>query len=146
MLIYTVTDIQASEIYKFNALGHTVVVCGTSRGMYVDATVTDNTEYQPIWYLFTGQDKLDYNTWAVVPMSVLTWRIRAILAIRGLEQAVNNALDQLPEPNRTIAKRAWDYGSNTERTSQTVVFIQGVLNLTDEEVDEIFIEADKIEI
>jgi hypothetical protein len=79
-----------------------------------------------------------------VPYEVLTWRLRAILALNNLEQDVNNALDQLPEPNKTIAKRAWDYGSKTERQSPTVDFIKGVLNLTDAQVDDYFVQAEAI--
>lgn len=80
----------------------------------------------------------------VVPNEVPTWRLRAILAVNNLENAVTSALDQLSEPNKTIAKKAWDYGSNTERQSPTVDFIKGVLNLTDAQVDDIFVQAANI--
>lgn len=80
-----------------------------------------------------------------VPFEVPTWRLRAVLAIDGKEADVQNALSQLPEPNKTIAQRAWDFGSNTERTSQTVAFIKSVLNLTDAEVDEYFIQANDLQ-
>lgn len=79
-----------------------------------------------------------------VPYEVLTWRLRAILALNNLETDVNNALDLLPEPNKTIAKRAWDYGSKTERQSPTVDFIKGVLSLTDAQVDDFFVQAEAI--
>jgi hypothetical protein len=81
----------------------------------------------------------------IVPFDVPTWRLRAILAINNKEQDVENAINQLPEPNKTIAKRAWDFGSNTERSSQTVVFIKGTLGLTDEEVDNYFIDAQNLQ-
>lgn len=81
----------------------------------------------------------------IVPNEVPTWRLRAVLAIDGKEQDVENALNQLPEPNKTIAKKAWDFGSNTERTSQTVAFIKGVLSLTDAEVDQYFIDAENLQ-
>lgn len=80
-----------------------------------------------------------------VPNEVPTWRLRAILAIGGKETDVQNAIDTLPEPNKTIAQRAWDYGSNTERNSQTVAFIKGVLSLTDAQVDQYFIDADNLQ-
>jgi len=81
-----------------------------------------------------------------VPFEVPTWRLRAILAINNLEQSVSQALDQLSDPQKTIAKRAWDYGSKTERQSPTVDFIKVVLGLTDKQVDEIFINAGAINI
>jgi hypothetical protein len=82
----------------------------------------------------------------IVPFEVPTWRLRAILAINNLEQSVTDALDQLTDPQKTIAKRAWDFGSKTERRSPTVEFIKGVLNLTDSEVDNFFIQAEAIQI
>jgi len=83
---------------------------------------------------------------AIVAFDVPTWRLRAILALDNLEQSVTDALDQLTEPQKTIAKRAWDYGSKTERSSPTVDFIKGVLSLTDIQVDDIFVQAEAIQI
>ncbi|MFO0447448.1 MAG: hypothetical protein ACK52I_01950 [Pseudomonadota bacterium] len=83
---------------------------------------------------------------AIVPFDVPTWRLRAILALDNLEQSVTDALDQLTEPQKTIAKRAWDFGSKTERSSPTVDFIKGVLSLTDTQVDDIFVQAEAIQI
>lgn len=80
-----------------------------------------------------------------VPNQVPTWRLRAVLALDGKETDVQNAIDTLPDPNKTIAQRAWDFGSNTERTSQTVAFIKGVLSLTDAEVDAYFIQANDLQ-
>jgi hypothetical protein len=80
-----------------------------------------------------------------VPFEVPTWRLRAVLALDSKETDVQNAIDTLPEPNKTIAQRAWDFGSNTERTSQTVAFIKGVLSLTDVEVDQYFIDAENLQ-
>ncbi len=81
-----------------------------------------------------------------VPFDVPTWRLRAILALDNLEQSVTDALDQLTEPQKTIAKRAWEFGSKTERSSPTVDFIKGVLSLTDAQVDDIFVQAEAIQI
>ena len=80
-----------------------------------------------------------------VPNEVPTWRLRAVLALDGKETDVQNAINTLPDPNKTIAQRAWDFGSNTERTSQTVAFIKGVLSLTDVEVDQYFIDAENLQ-
>jgi hypothetical protein len=82
----------------------------------------------------------------IVPFEVPTWRLRAILAINNLEQSVTDALDQLTDPQKTIAKKAWSFGSKTERSSPTVDFIKGVLSLTDAEVDDIFVQAEAIQI
>jgi hypothetical protein len=114
------------------------------------ATFTDASNFiiaNPEW---AGTPIIEYEedilpTPVPVPFDVPTWRLRAILAINNKEQDVENAINQLPEPNKTIAKRAWDFGSNTERSSQTVVFIKGTLGLTDEEVDNYFIDAQNLQ-
>lgn len=114
------------------------------------ATFTDASNYilaNPIW---AGTPIIEYEENVIpnpvdVPNEVPTWRLRAVLAIDGKEQDVENALSQLPEPNKTIAQKAWDFGSNTERDSQTVAFIKGVLSLTDAEVDQYFIDAENLQ-
>lgn len=114
------------------------------------ATFTDASNYiiaNPIWAgtpIIEFEEELPQPE-PIVPNEVPTWRLRAVLAIDGKEQDVENALSQLPEPNKTIAQRAWDFGSNTERTSQTVAFIKGVLSLTDAEVDQYFIDAENLQ-
>lgn len=118
---------------------------------YIDfATFTDASNFiiaNPIW---VGTPIIEYEEDItpdpiIVPREVPTWRLRAVLAIDGKESDVQNAIDTLPEPNKTIAQRAWDFGSNTERTSQSVAFIKGVLSLTDAEVDAYFIQANDLQ-
>lgn len=114
------------------------------------ATFTDASNFilaNPIW---AGTPIIEYEEEILpapvpVPYEVPTWRLRAVLALDGKETEVQNAIDTLPEPNKTIAQRAWDFGSNTERGSQTVSFIKGVLSLTDAEVDQYFIDADNLQ-
>ena len=114
------------------------------------ATFTDASNFilaNPIW---AGIPIIEYEEDIVpdpidVPREVPTWRLRAVLALDSKETDVQNAIDTLPEPNKTIAQRAWDFGSNTERTSQTVAFIKGVLSLTDAEVDAYFIQANDLQ-
>lgn len=114
------------------------------------ATFTDATNYilaNPIW---AGTPIIEYEEDILpppvpVPYEVPTWRLRAVLALDGKETDVQNAINSLPDPNKTIAQRAWDFGSSTERGSQTVAFIKGVLSLTDAEVDQYFIDADNLQ-
>jgi hypothetical protein len=115
------------------------------------ATFTDASNFiiaNPEW---AGIPIIEYEeeilpTPVPVPFDVPTWRLRAILALDNLEQSVTDALDQLTDPQKTIAKRAWDFGSKTERSSPTVDFIKGVLSLTDAQVDDIFVQAEAIQI
>lgn len=83
---------------------------------------------------------------ASVPNEVQLWRVRTVLKLMGLEETIAGALEQLEEPTKTGAKTIWEYGTTIERQSQTVKFLQYVLQMTDGQVDEIFIQAEAIEI
>jgi hypothetical protein len=80
------------------------------------------------------------------PAEVQLWRLRTILNLMNLIGTIESALDQLPEPNKTAAKNVWNYGTTVERYSQTVLFIQSVTQMTDDQVDEIFQQAEAIQI
>jgi hypothetical protein len=78
------------------------------------------------------------------PAEVQLWRLRTILKLMNLISTIESALDQLDEPNQTAAKNVWNYGTTVERYSQTVLFIQTVTQMTDDQVDEIFQQAEAI--
>jgi hypothetical protein len=80
------------------------------------------------------------------PTESQLWRVRTILKLMNLIPTIESALDQLPEPNKTAAKNVWNYGTTVERYSQTVLFIQSVTQMTDDQVDEIFQQAEAIQI
>jgi hypothetical protein len=87
-----------------------------------------------------------------VPVRVTRWQLRAQLAIQGLEQAVTDAINALPDSTQAEqefkikAQYAWDFSNNIERQSPTVSMIQAVLGLTDSQVDDIFVNAYQIDI
>ena len=78
------------------------------------------------------------------PTEVQLWRLRTILKLNNLETTIESALNQLEEPTQTAAKNVWNYGTTVERYSQTVLFIQSVTQMTDNQVDEIFQQAEAI--
>ena len=78
------------------------------------------------------------------PQEVALWKIRAVLKSMGLEEQIENSFELLEEPNKTGAKYIWEYGTIIERQSQTVLFLQQVLKMTNEQVNEIFITANNI--
>lgn len=80
----------------------------------------------------------------IVPFEVALWRIRAILKLMGLEATIESALEQLPEPIKIGAKYIWQFGTVIERESQTVLMLQQVLGMTDQQLDDMFIQADGI--
>jgi len=80
------------------------------------------------------------------PIESQLWRVRTILNLMNLIPTIESALDQLEEPTQTAAKNVWNYGTTIERYSQTVLFIQSVTEMTDDQVDEIFQQAEAIQI
>jgi hypothetical protein len=80
------------------------------------------------------------------PAESQLWRVRTILNLMNLVETIESALEQLEEPTKTAAKNVWNYGTTIERYSQTVLFIQSVTQMTDDQVDEIFQQAEAIQI
>jgi hypothetical protein len=78
------------------------------------------------------------------PIESQLWRVRTILNLMNLIPTIESALEQLEEPTKTAAKNVWNYGTTIERYSQTVLFIQSVTQMTDDQVDEIFQQAEAI--
>lgn len=81
-----------------------------------------------------------------IPQEVALWKIRAIIKSMGLEEQIEQSFELLEEPNKTGAKYIWEYGTAIERYSQTVLFLQQVLQMTDEQVNNIFINANNIQL
>ena len=79
-----------------------------------------------------------------VPQEVQLWRIRTVLKLSQLETQIEDALNNLPEPSKTAGLYIWKFGTTVERSSQTVLLLQSVLQLTDEQVDDLFIQANAI--
>ena len=100
----------------------------------------------PIYSNLDGitEEENEYNIKVLNLKEVQLWRLRTILKLMNLETTIESALDELEEPNKTAAKNVWNYGTTVERYSQTVLFIQSVLGLTDKQTNEIFIQAEAI--
>ena len=79
-----------------------------------------------------------------VPYEVQLWRIRTVLKLMQLETQIESAIDAMPEPSKTAATYIWKFGTTVERASQTVMLLQSALQLTDEQVDDLFIQAEAI--
>jgi len=115
----------------------------------IEKTLVNSTELVPI------SDSCEWNgvEWVVIenqiiecPSEVQLWRIRTILKLSSLEQVVETALNNLQEPQKTGALYIWNYGTTVERYSQTVLLLQSILGLTDQQTDDIFIQANNISI
>jgi hypothetical protein len=75
---------------------------------------------------------------------VALWKIRTVLKMMGLEETIQEKFELLEEPEKTAAKYIYEYGTSIERYSKTVLFLQNVLEMTDQQVDQIFTNANNI--
>lgn len=76
-----------------------------------------------------------------VPRSITMRQARLLLHSRGLLASVQEAIDSLDEPPRIAAQIEWDYSSTMERDKPFVAMIAGHIGLTNDDLDEMFIEA-----
>lgn len=81
-----------------------------------------------------------------VPEQVTLWQIRTVLDVMGLESTVTAVIQGMPEgAEKKAAWKAWEYANNIKRNSPTVEGFKAILQLTDEQLDQIFIQADLID-
>ncbi len=102
-------------------------------------TIPENISYETFEYEEQETEKP-----VEVPQEVALWKIRAVLKSMGLEEQIEQSFELLEEPNKTGAKYIWEYGTAIERYSQTVLFLQQVLKMTEAQVNQIFITANNI--
>ena len=80
----------------------------------------------------------------VTPMAVSMRKAQRELLNRGMLDTVENAINSLEGVEGRIAQIEWRTATTVERHSPVVLMIANLLGLTDEEIDTLFIEADKI--
>ena len=78
-----------------------------------------------------------------VPDALPAWRILSVMDLHGYTPTVEAIIDSLPERAKKVAKRQIA-GSNIERDHALVLAAQQALGLTDEQVDDLFREADAL--
>lgn len=96
------------------------------------------------FYEGATQEEINEANKATVPYEVQLWRIRTVLKLMQLETQIESAIEAMPEPSKTAATYIWKFGTTVERASQTVMLLQSALQLTDEQVDDLFIQAESI--
>lgn len=80
-------------------------------------------------------------TVASVPSSVTMRQARLALLAAGLLGAVEDAIDALPEPQRSAARIAWEYSGEVQRHFGLVSSLAPALGLADAQVDDLFRQA-----
>lgn len=93
---------------------------------------------------FVGKPIEEQPSVAQVPASITMRQARLQLHAIGKLTAVQDAINKLPEPPKTLAQIEWDYAAVVERASPFVALMTPALGLSDEEMDELFIQASKL--
>lgn len=91
--------------------------------------------------------ELEVETEEIVPEKISKLQLKVQLVQMGFDlQLIENAINQLTEPQRTIAMLAWTDATNIHRDNSFITMVAQILQLTEKQVDQIFIEGDKIKL
>lgn len=103
----------------------------------------------PDGYVFLPQENLPSD--AVLeqlriepPNEIPLWSFRSILTLLNLDIQVDNLINSLPEPQKTVARVQWQYGNYIVRNHPLIDSLGTNLGLTKDQIDDIFIEASKL--
>lgn len=99
--------------------------------------------------ILVNADGLPYvgDLWpASVPARVTMYQARAALINAELDQAVENAIEAIEDSKtRKLTRAAWEYAATVDRDSQFTQTLAAALGLNDEELDALFIAAEKVQ-
>jgi hypothetical protein len=90
------------------------------------------------------ENHLNPSVLPIIPRIITMRQARLLLNSMGLLNQVQNAIDALPEPPRVAAQIEWDYSSEVHRNKEFVTMIAQQLDLTDSQIDQMFIEASQL--
>lgn len=79
-----------------------------------------------------------------VPQKLTARQARLALHSIGKLADVPAAIAALPEPQKTNAEIEWEYATYIERNNPFVAVLASALQLTDEQIDQLFIEGAKL--
>ncbi len=80
-----------------------------------------------------------------VPFEITARQIRMSLIMLGVDlQNITDALEQLPEPQKSLAKIEWEYAGTFERNNEMLKVMGVQLGFSDEQLDQIFIDGQKL--
>lgn len=80
----------------------------------------------------------------LVPMTVTMRQARLALLKAGKLSMVASVIDSLPSPDKEYVQIEWEYSQTVERNRPYVIQLGEALGLSEEELDNLFIEAIKL--
>jgi hypothetical protein len=124
----------------------------TGQYFSVEKTLMNSTEIAPIndFCEWNGIEWIDPRTEedilkALVPEMVTKLQLKLQLTLSGFDLAlIDNAINQLPEPQRSLTSISWNDATLFERNNQLLISLATQLGLTSLDLDNIFISASNI--
>lgn len=78
----------------------------------------------------------------VVPKSITPRQLRIALVLLGIDNSViEDTIETLQEPLRSIAKITWEYSTEIHRDNPVLIQLAPVIGMTSQQLDQIFIKA-----
>lgn len=139
---FTVPTGEVEEVITLGWLGIVDEETRLSKG--IKEIVWDTPEEVPLGQQISGWELVDVAgsphyvptlEAAALPSQVPMYKVRKWLIINGLKAAVENVLDGLPEPNRSLALEDWEYAPNFVVQSPLSLGVKAALGWTDEQYE-----------
>ena len=81
----------------------------------------------------------------VVPESISQMKLRKQLILSGISiSSIDALIQQLPQPNRDLIFTMWEYAVVFDRTNTELNAMAEMLGISQQQLDEIFINANKL--
>ena len=104
---------------------------------------------KPDWIELTEEEAyahLNPEPVIIIPEQVTRAQGKVALVQAGLFQDVVNYIEQLPEPQKTLAQIAFNETNTWQRSSEWLNQIASELSITQEQLDNLFLTAEGIEL
>lgn len=119
--------IAADERYTFDAREHAEIIDALTAGEHGPVAEYEPPELRPVFF---------------PPLSARQFRLG--LLAHGLLTQVDEAVAALEEPQRSAAEIEWEYATSFDRTHPLVAALSAHIGLTDEQIDEMWLEAKEL--
>ncbi len=137
------------DIEYWNEVDETPTYDSTTNTLDGTETLTVNKESKLVVVVKGTRNKtveeLAAERKASVPQTITLRQGRELIIKRGLTQIIENAIDSIEdEIQRLVIRNFWENSQVFERNNETLLQFLAMLGITEQEGDEMFIEANKL--
>jgi hypothetical protein len=117
------------------------IKCGTIEEVEAQIVGLSEEQKQMLRNDFAGIPNIQVSP---VP-SVTPRQMRIALVMYGIPlSTIDNMIDSLPEPNRSVARITWEYSIEFQRNNQLLMTMAPMLGLTSAQIDQLFTIASSL--